>query len=126
MANLSAQSNSHALAGAADELIRAQRQAGSVFATQRELLDSLQQMNDHWFARAKSEAELATTLAGKLASARSLPDVTGAYRDWLAYRLEKYVEDSNQVLLDVQRFIATGARLVRDGNAANSSRGMTP
>src|SRR6516225_9106416 len=32
-------------------------QTKSVFATQKELLDALEQMNAHWFARAKSEAE---------------------------------------------------------------------
>jgi hypothetical protein len=126
MANLSAQSNSSSPADATGQSVQARGQVESVFATQRELLDSLQQMNDHWLARAKSEAELATSLAGKLASARSLPDVTGAYRDWLAHRVEKYVEDSNQVLLDVQRFIATGARLVRDGNAANPTTRDSP
>lgn len=77
-------------------------------------------MNDRWFARAKSEADLATTLAGRLASACSLPDVTDAYRDWLAQRLEKYVADSNQVLLDVQRFIETGVCLVGDSNAEDA------
>src|SRR5215813_1376676 len=49
-------------------------QAKSVFATQKELLDALEQKNAHWFARAKSEAEFATTMANKLASARSMPD----------------------------------------------------
>ena len=41
-------------------------QAKSVFATQKELLDALEQKNAHWFARAKSEAEFATTMANKL------------------------------------------------------------
>ena len=119
MAKLPAQSKRSSADDATDRVVKAERQAESIFATQRELLDSLQQMNDSWFTRAKSEADLATTLVGKLAAARSLPDVTGAYRDWLALRLEKYVEDSNQVLLDVQRFFETGAGLLRNGKAAN-------
>jgi hypothetical protein len=124
MTNPSAQSNGRSQVDLREATGRAQ--AGSIAATQRELLDSLQQMNDHWFARAKSEAELATALAGKLASARSLPDVTGVYRDWLAHRLDKYVEDSNRVLLDVQRFIETGARLVGDGNAPSATARSIP
>ena len=115
MANLPAQSKSFSADDATDE---AERQVNSVFAAQRELLVSLQQMNERWFARARSEADLATALAGKLACARSLPDVTGAYRDWFAQRLEKYVEDSDRVLFDVQRFIETGAGLVSNGAAS--------
>ena len=52
---------------------QAQEQAKSVFATQKELLDALERMNEYWFARAKSEAELVTSVANKLASARSMP-----------------------------------------------------
>ena len=46
---------------------QAKEQAKSVFAAQKELLDALEQINEHWFARAKSEAELATAMANKLA-----------------------------------------------------------
>jgi len=57
-------------------------QTKSVFATQKELLDALEQMNAHWFARAKSEAEFATTMANKLATARFMPEMTSVYQDW--------------------------------------------
>jgi hypothetical protein len=60
---------------------QAQEQAKSVFATQKDLLDALERMNEYWFARAKSEAELVTTVANKLASARSMPDLTSVYQD---------------------------------------------
>ena len=69
-------------------------QAKSVFATQKELLDALEQKNAHWFARAKSEAEFATTMANKLASARSMPDMTSLYQDWLSQRMQRYVEEA--------------------------------
>jgi hypothetical protein len=67
--------------------VQAQEQAKSVFATQKELLDALERMNEYWFARAKSEAELVTSVANKLASARSMPDLTGVYQDWLGQRM---------------------------------------
>lgn len=96
----------------------AQRHARSIFTTQRELLDALEQMNAHWFARAKSEAELAATMAGKLAAARSMPDVSDVYREWLGRRMQRYVEDSNHVLEDVQKFIETSSRLMQNGRGA--------
>ena len=68
---------------------QAQEHAKSVFATQKELLDALERMNEYWFARAKSEAELVTSVANKLASARSMPDLTSVYQDWLGQRTSK-------------------------------------
>jgi hypothetical protein len=91
-------------------------QTKAVFATQKELLDALERMNEHWFARAKSEAELATTLANKLVSARSMPDVTSVCQDWVGQRVQRYVEDSNRMLSDVQKFVRTGARTAPAGN----------
>lgn len=49
---------------------QAHEQAKSVFAVQKELLDTLEEINEHWFARAKSEAEFAAVMANKLAAAR--------------------------------------------------------
>jgi hypothetical protein len=114
-ANSQATQQSSAAAGAGNGASSAQQHAQSVFTTQRELLDSLEQMNAHWFARAKSEAEQASMLAGRLASARSMPDVTDVYRDWLSRRMQRYVDDTNHVLLDVQKFIETGTRMMQNG-----------
>jgi hypothetical protein len=88
---------------------QAQEQAKSVFAAQKEFLDA------NWFARAKSEAELATAMADKLAAARSMPDMTIAYQDWLGQRMQRCVEDSNRALADVQKLIQTGSRLAQNG-----------
>ena len=63
---------------------QAHGQATSVFAVQKELLDTLEEINEHWFARAKSEAEFAAAMANKLAAARSIPDMTTVYQDGLA------------------------------------------
>jgi phage anti-repressor protein len=77
-------------------------------------------MNEHWFARVKSEAEFATAMANKLVSARSMPDMTSAYQDWLSQRMKRYVEDSNHVFGDVQKFFETGARMVNARNGGGS------
>ena len=95
---------------------QAQEQAKSVFAAQKELLEALEQINEHWFARAKSEAEFATAMANKLAAVRSMPDMTSVYQDWFSQRMQRCVEDSNHVLADVQKLIRTGSRLAQNGN----------
>jgi Phasin protein len=98
---------------------QAQEQAKSVFATQKDLLDALERMNEYWFARAKSEAELVTTVANKLASARSMPDLTSVYQDWLGQRMQRYVEDSNHVFDDVQKLLQSGTRVAHNGRGGS-------
>jgi uncharacterized membrane protein YfhO len=120
MATTQSRSNGSLAADFLRQFDQAQEQAKSVLATQKELLDALLQMNEHWFARAKSEAELATALANKLVSARSMPDVTSACQDWLGQRMQRYVEDSNHVFDDVQRFISTSAHMMPAGNGVSS------
>jgi Phasin protein len=95
---------------------QAHEQAKSVFAAQKELLNALEQINEHWCARARSEAELATAMANKLAAVRSMPDMTTVYQDWFNQRMQRCVEDSNHVFADVQKLIRTGSRLTQNGN----------
>lgn len=94
---------------------QAHKPAKSVFTTQKELLDTLEQINEHWLARARSEAEFASTIANKLVSARSVPDVTSVYQDWFGQCMQRCVEDSNHVFADIQKLMRTGTRLVQNG-----------
>ncbi|HEY4738565.1 MAG TPA: phasin family protein [Xanthobacteraceae bacterium] len=84
--------------------------------SKKELLDTLEEINEHWFARAKSEAEFAAAMANKLAAARSMPDMTTIYQDWFGQRMQRCVEDSNHVIADVQKLMRTGGRLAQNGN----------
>jgi hypothetical protein len=95
---------------------QAHEQAKSVFAAQREFLDALEEINEHWFARAKSEAEFAAGMANKLAATRSVPDVTTLYQDWFGQRMQRCVEDSNHLVADVQKLMRTGTRLAQNGS----------
>ena len=95
---------------------QAHEQAKSVFAVQKELLDTLEEINEHWFARAKSEAEFSAAMANKLAAARSMPDMTTIYQDWFGQRMQRCLEDSNHVIADVQKLMRTGGRLAQNGN----------
>lgn len=95
---------------------QAHEQAKSIFAAQKELLDTLEEINEHWFARAKSEAEFTTAMANKIAAARSMPDMATLYQDWFGQRMQRCVEDSNHAVADVQKLIRTGTRLAQNGN----------
>jgi len=98
-----------------EQFDQVQEQAKSVFAAQKEFLDALEQINEHWFARAKSEAEFANAMANKLAAVRSMPDMTIVYQDWIGQRMQRYVEDSNHILADVQKLVQTGTCLAQNG-----------
>lgn len=95
---------------------QANEHAKSVFALQKELLDAFAEMNQHWLTRAKSETDFTTVMANKFASARSLPDMSSVYQDWLNQRMQRYVEDSKHVFDDVQKLIRAGTRLAQNGN----------
>jgi Phasin protein len=112
-------SNDSLSAGFIRQFDQAHQQTKFAFATQKELLDTLEQINEHWLARAKSEAEFATTIANKLVSARSMPDVTSVYQDWLGQRMKQCVEDGNHVFADIQKLLRTGNRFARAGNGGS-------
>jgi Phasin protein len=95
---------------------QANEHAESVFALQKELLDTFAEMNQHWLARAKYETEFTTMMANKFVSARSMPDMTGVYQNRLGQCMQRCVEDSKHVFDDVQKLIPAGTRLTRNGN----------
>ena len=44
-------------------------------------------------------------------------DLTSVCQEWISQQMQQYVEDSNHVMADVQKFIHTGARLMQNGRA---------
>ena len=56
-------------------------QAKSVFAVQKEPLDTLEHINEYWLSRVKSEAEFATTIANKLVTKITEVKVAQAFFD---------------------------------------------
>ena len=55
---------------------------------QKELLDMYDQASRDWLAQLKSEAELWSGLATKLAETRSVPDAIRSYQEWISQRVE--------------------------------------
>ena len=92
---------------------------------QMELLDKLQETNRQWFDRAQSEANLASEFATKLTAARSVPDAMAACQEWTSQRFEMMAEDGKHFLLDSQKFMETGPRLMSSGWPTKSVGGST-
>ena len=92
---------------------------------QTELLDQLQETNRQWFERMHSEANLASELASKLTSVRSIPDAMGACQEWTSRRFEMMAEDGKHLLADYQKLMEMSAHLLSNGGPSSRSDAST-
>ena len=76
----------------------------------KELIEKLRNVNRSWFDRVQSETNLASELASKLTSARSIPETTTAIREWTRRRVEMSGEDAEHFLADTHEFMKIGTR----------------
>ena len=83
----------------------------TVKEAQKQLLDTFEQFNRQQLARGKREMEFASEFAGKITSARSVPDVMNAYQNWISKRMALYVEDGRKLFEDSQRVLNTTMKL---------------
>src|SRR5262245_9332882 len=88
---------------------------------QKDLIDAIQEINQAWIARAKSEANLNSELVTKLSAARSVPETADAYQQVIGKRMELLVEDSRRLLSDSQKFVSLGTRFLSNGVGTNGS-----
>jgi uncharacterized damage-inducible protein DinB len=94
------------------------KRIGEFVQAQTELLDEIQEANRHWLDRIQSEANLASELASKLSTARSMPDAMAASRDWATQYFTMLAEDGKHLADDTRKFMETGARLFSSGFSA--------
>ena len=87
----------------------------TVKEVQKQLLDTFEQFNRQQLARGKQEMEFASEFAGKITSARSVPDVMNAYQNWISKRMALYVEDGRKLFEDGQRVLNTTMKLLSIG-----------
>jgi len=64
---------------------------------QKELLDMYDQASRDWLAQLKSEAELWSGLATKLAGTRSVSDAINSYQEWISQRVEMAAADAQRL-----------------------------
>lgn len=98
-----------------------QDQANALIEMQRELAKLIEQANTDWLARVEVERELASDLAGKLSTAKGLPDAAKAYQDWMARRMETMTKDSQKFFADSQKFVSSMNRFLSGGGQGSSS-----
>ena len=96
------------------------KQYEAAFAMQKELLDTLEQMNHAWFARAQSEIDLAAEFFGKVAETRSIPGVATACQECISKQLEMFSEDSRRMLADGEKLLRAGTRHLAESATAAS------
>ena len=82
---------------------------------QKKLLETFEQINRDRLARLQQETELASAFAGKLTSARSIPDVMSAYQEWAAKRMEMFADDSRKMFDDSQKVFNATTKLMSNG-----------
>ncbi|MGD9922604.1 MAG: phasin family protein [Pseudorhodoplanes sp.] len=95
-------------------------QTDALIEMQRELAKLIEQANADWLARMETEREFASDLAGKLSSARTLPDAAKAYQEWMARRIETMTKDSQKFFADGQKFVASMNRLMSPGRGSGT------
>ena len=94
------------------------KQYETALAMQRELLDTFEQINHAWFARAQSEIDLAAEFLGKVAETRSIPGVATACQEGISKQLEMFSEDSRRMLADGEKLLRAGTRHLANGATA--------
>ena len=94
------------------------KQYETALAMQREWLDTFEQINHAWFARAQSEIDLAAEFLGKVAETRSIPGVATACQECISKQLEMLSEDSRRMLADGEKLLRAGTRHLGNGAAS--------
>ena len=90
-------------------------------ALQKELLDAYEKAGCAWLARAKTEVELWTELAAKLAAVRSVPEAVEAYTKSVAQQMQMTAEDGQRLLHDCQEITQRITKAVSNGQLSRQS-----
>jgi hypothetical protein len=72
---------------------------------QKELLEAYEQTSQAWLTRVKSEVELWSELATKLAATRSPSEAMQAYQQCVTQRMQMAAEDGRQLSEDCQKMM---------------------
>ncbi|HUI94751.1 MAG TPA: phasin family protein [Xanthobacteraceae bacterium] len=88
------------------------RRVNEYLTAQSEMVKMFEGMNRRWVDRMKSEANLASDFAAKLAAVRTFPDAMRICQEWSTRRLELMAEDGKHLLDDSQKFVEAEARLL--------------
>jgi hypothetical protein len=93
----------------------------SIVQLQKDMFDTLAEMNQRWLGRTTAEANLASELGARLAAARSLPESAEACQQWMAQRVKMAAEDGQRLATDSQKFMQATARMFANGWSGGSN-----
>lgn len=97
------------------------KQFEATIAMQKEVFDTLEQMNRAWLDRAQSEIDLAVKFVGKLAGTRSIPDAVTICQECISQQIEMLGDDGRRMLADGERLLRASTRHLSDGSTEPSS-----
>jgi hypothetical protein len=80
-----------------------QERSEAMVNVQKELLDVYEQASRAWLARVKSEVDLWSELASKLAVTRSMPEALESYQKFVTQRMQMAAQDGRQMVEDYQK-----------------------
>jgi hypothetical protein len=82
-------------------------QTEAMVGLQKELLDAYEQASRAWLARVKSQVDLWSKLAAKLAATRSAPEAVSAYQECVTRWMQMAAEDGRRFSDDCQKVMQT-------------------
>jgi hypothetical protein len=82
---------------------------------QKDLLETYDQMSHAWISRVRSELDLWSELATKLAGMRSVPSAMEACQECVAKRMKLARDDGKHLFADSNKFIRTFTRSASNG-----------
>jgi hypothetical protein len=115
MAGKSTDAGSTAKVGPAQFFELGKEQTEAMAALQKELLEAYEQASRAWLARVKSEADLWSELAAKLAATKSAPEMLQAYQECVVQRMQMAAEDGRRLFDDCQKITAKVTRPLSTG-----------
>jgi hypothetical protein len=87
----------------------------SLMGIHKELLETLEQVQRDRLHRTMEEGKLASDLAARVASARSIPEVMALYQEWISTCSELFAEDGRKFVTDSQKVANVALRLLANG-----------
>jgi Phasin protein len=97
----------------------ARQKIESLLEVQKEMVHTLESINQDVFNRAKKEAELTAEFITKLTAARSVPDATTTYHEWASREMELLAADGRQLIVNGEKIMQASRRLFSNGATAS-------
>jgi hypothetical protein len=92
-----------------------QRNIDTLAAIQKQVLDALANGNQQWIDCANQEAKLASTLAHKVTTAKSIPDATAACQEWVRQQIELISSQARKGFEETQVLTEACTQIVNNG-----------